>query len=96
MYGVAVDGAGGMVAAGWFDSSPATFGGVVLTSAGGDDAVVWKLSAEGTTLWAVRGGGTSEDRVNSVAVDGVGAVVAAGYFQSTMVGRCRLSLSNPH
>jgi len=44
-----------VVAAGFFSSSPATFGGVALTTAGGYDAVLWKVNAEGTTLWAVRG-----------------------------------------
>ena len=43
---VAVDGAGAVVAAGNVYSDPATFGGVVLSTAGGGDAVVWKLDAE--------------------------------------------------
>jgi hypothetical protein len=79
---VAVDGAGAVVSAGNFMASTATFGGVALTSAGGDDAVVWKMSAEGTTLWAVSGGGTIDESLSAVAVDGAGAVVAAGRFQS--------------
>ena len=78
MYAVAVDGTGAVVAAGDFVSSTATFGGVALTSAGGADALLWKINAEGTTLWAVRGGGTSSDQLHGVAVDGSGAVVAAG------------------
>ena len=85
MNGVAVDGAGAVVAAGYFQSSTATFGSVALTRAGSYNAVVWKLSAEGTTLWAVRGGGTLEDDLNGVAVDGAGAVVAAGHFRSSLV-----------
>ena len=43
-----------------------------------DNAVVWKLSGEGTTLWAVRGGGEGPAHLTGVAVDGAGAVVAAG------------------
>ena len=82
MNGVAVDSAGAAVAAGSFYSS-ATFGGVVLSSAGSTDAVVWKQSAEGTTLWIVHGGGLQTDYLSGVAVDSVGAVVAAGYFYSS-------------
>jgi len=44
LNGVAVDGAGAVVAAGHFNGSPATFGGVAVTSAGMEDAVVWKVS----------------------------------------------------
>jgi len=84
LRGVAVDGTGGVVAVGYFSSSPATFGGVVLANAAGDDALLWKVSAEGTTLWGVRGGGGNHDYLNGVAVDGAGAVVAAGNFQSVM------------
>jgi len=83
MQAVAIDGTGGVVAAGYFSSSGATFGGVTLTNAGSDDAVLWKMNAEGTTLWAVRGGGTSSDQLYGVAVDGAGGVVAAGYFSSS-------------
>jgi len=79
LNGVAVDSANAVVAAGSFSSSPAMFGGVALTHAGGGDAVLWKLSAEGTTLWAVRGGGT----LQAVAVDSANAVVAAVKFSSS-------------
>ena len=82
LNGVAVDGVGAVVAAGVFKSSPATFGGVALTPAGSSDAFVWKVSAEGTTLWAVRGGGLSSDYLNGVAVDATNAVVAAGHSLS--------------
>ena len=57
LSGVAVDGAGAVVVAGAFRSSTATFGGVELTSAGSYAAVLWKLNADGTTPWAVRGTG---------------------------------------
>ena len=94
LYGVAVDNSSVVVAAGSFYSSSATFGGVVLTNAGSRDALVWKMSAEGTTLWAVRGGGTSTDRLYGVAVDGTGAVVAAGYFSSSLATFGGVSLTN--
>jgi len=84
LRGVAVDGEGAVKAAGCFSSSPATFGGVVLTTAAGDDPLLWKVSAEGTTLLAVRGGGGNHDYLKGVAVDGAGAVLSAGMFHSIM------------
>jgi len=51
----------------------ATFGDVALTTVG-TESVLWKMSAEGTTLWAVGGGGGG----TSVVADGANAVVAAG------------------
>ena len=80
-----------MAAAGYFGSSlysSVTFGSVVLYSsvtyvAGSYTGVVWKMSGEGTTLWAVRGGGTSRDAMQAVAVDGAGGVVAAGFSSSS-------------
>jgi len=94
LYGVAVDDAGAVVAAGYFRSSSATFGGVALTNTGGSDAVVWKMTSEGTTLWAARGGGSSYDYMRAVAVDGAGGVVAAGYFSGSTATFGRVSLTN--
>ena len=84
LYGVAVDAAGAVVAAGAFRSTAATFGDVTLTLAGTSDTVLWKLNKEGTTLWAVRGGGANgAATLKDVTVDGVGDIVAAGYFSAT-------------
>jgi hypothetical protein len=71
------------VVVGQFDSqfSPATFGDVVFTMPGFIDAqhaVVWKVNAEGITLWAVHGASSWWDNLVAVAVDGAGAVVATG------------------
>jgi len=70
------------LAAGNFESSPATFGAVKLTLAGSalssDDnvnAVLWKVNGDGSTMWAVRGGGASVDYLYGVAVDESDAVV---------------------
>jgi len=49
------------MAAGHFSSTTASFGGEVMIKAGAAysfDAVLWNMSSDGTTLWAVRGGGT--------------------------------------
>ena len=80
--GVAVDNTGGVVAAGSFTSSPATFGDVVLTSAGSTASLLWKLNAEGTTLWAVSGVHRSivAATLTSVDVYSGGEVVTVGSF----------------
>jgi len=86
LNGVAVDSAtNAVVAVGYIESSPSTLGDVELTPAGSYDGLLWKLNSEGTTLWAVRGGGTGFDQLYGVAVDAAGAVV----------GRCRLAASHP-
>jgi len=76
-----------VVAVGSLSNSPGTFEDRVLTKAGtgydDTDAVMWKLNAEGTTLWAIRGGGTGSDELYGVAVDGAGASVAVGSFSSS-------------
>ena len=38
------------------------------------------MSEEGTTLWAVRGGGAGADKLAGVAVDSAGGVVGVGHF----------------
>jgi hypothetical protein len=81
LNGVCVDYAGHVIAGGSYYGSAATFGGVTLPVASGSDAVLWKLQADGTTLWALRGGGQYNDEIRSVAVDHAGAVVAAGNVQ---------------
>jgi len=57
--------------------SSATLRGVALTTAGSADAVLWKVSGEGSTRSAVRGGGTGlygggadSGRLYGVAADG--------------------------
>src|SRR5262249_36134175 len=53
--GLAVDGAGNVYVTGLFEGT-AAFGGVSLTSAGGDDVFVAKLTSAGTVAWAKRFG----------------------------------------
>src|SRR5439155_18267325 len=48
--------------------------------AGGFDIFVAKYSAAGSHLWSKRLGGTGDDFAFSLAVDGSGNVVVAGYF----------------
>jgi hypothetical protein len=86
-YSVAVDGAGNVYTAGYFedtvdfDPDPAvTF---ALTSAGTADIFVSMLDTHGNFVWAKRMGGPSGDHGYSVAVDGAGNVYTTGHFQDT-------------
>src|SRR5439155_466328 len=54
-----------------------------LTSAGGKDAFVLKLSNAGAFLNAVDMGGAADDSVNALAVDPLGDIYATGFFQLT-------------
>ena len=76
-----VDYARNVIAGGSYYGSIGTFGNVVLPIASNADALVWKLTVDGTTLWALRGGGQYADEVRSVAVDHTGAVYATGNVQ---------------
>ncbi|HEY6065642.1 MAG TPA: fibronectin type III domain-containing protein, partial [Thermoanaerobaculia bacterium] len=76
---LAVDASGNAVVGGVLYQT-SDFGGGALTSAGGADIFLVKVSATGAHLWSRRFGGTLDDWVNSVALDGQGNVAATGYF----------------
>ncbi len=71
-----------------------------LTSAGGADAFVSCLDANGNFLWAIRigGSGTSGDTGTSINIDALGNVHVTGSFYSPIVdfdfGPCVLNISN--
>lgn len=70
---VAIDGSGNVLVAGQFCET-ADFGPVTLTSAGGADGFVTKLSSDGTVLWASRSGTGSGEGGRGVGVDAAGNV----------------------
>jgi hypothetical protein len=75
MRGVAVDLAGGIFATGYLTGGNATFGDQILSSSTTSslhDSVLWKINEQGTTTWAVEGGGDGVTEVHGVAVDGAG------------------------
>jgi len=80
---VAVDGSGNVVVAGNFQGT-IDCGGGPLTSAGLGDMFIAKYSATGQYLWSKRFGGTGDDYVHGVAVDGVGDVLLTGQFTNTI------------
>jgi hypothetical protein len=83
---IAVDGSGNVYATGAFkgtgdfDPGPGTH---YLTSNGGGDPFLMKLSPTGDLLWAKSVGGSSDDNGRSIAVDGSGNVYATGHFKGT-------------
>src|SRR5205823_3862154 len=79
---VATDTSGNIVMAGYYQGS-ANFGGGTLTSAGGYDMVIAKYAADGTHIWSKRVGGTGDEFVKRVAVDGSGNILVAGNFRGT-------------
>ena len=85
--GIAVEGSNVYVA-GEFGSNGGTFGDQALSSSGGDDCALWKLDSQGTTSWAVAGGGTAAEECRDVAVDSYSSssthtVIMTGFFAST-------------
>ncbi|MBD2700192.1 SBBP repeat-containing protein [Spirosoma sp. BT702] len=83
---IAVDGAGNVYTAGFFngtvdfDPGPGDFS----LTATDIDMYVSKLDVAGNLLWARRIGGPGSDAANSVVVDGSGNVYTTGHFSGTV------------
>jgi len=58
-------------------------GSQILTSLGGEDGFVVKLSGLGELLWSRRIGGPNADQVNGVEADALGRAYATGNFSGT-------------
>ena len=80
---VAVDSAGSVALAITF-AGTVDFGGGALTSAGGNDIGVAKLTTDGMLLWGKRFGANGADVARSVTFDPFDAVVLAGDFSGTV------------
>jgi len=80
---VRIDGTGDLIAVGQFRRTIMV--GPGLTSDGGHDIYVLKLSSStGGVIWARRFGGTSDDYVSDVTVDGLNNIYICGAFQGTV------------
>jgi hypothetical protein len=79
--GVAIDGWGNVLVAGWFKGTLG-LGGVERPSEGESDAFVAKLSPAGDVLWRWMARSTHASKALGVAVDGAGNVFMTGSFQS--------------
>ncbi len=76
---VAVDVQGNVFVAGYFEGT-VDFGGGTLTSAGDGDIFFAKFESDGAHLWSKRFGDVDKQGAFSVAIDGSGDVLLAGYF----------------
>jgi len=81
-YAIAVDASGNSYITGDF-SGTATFGTINLTSAGTIDMFVAKLNNVGAWQWALRTGGSADDRGRAITVDMSGNCYIAGEFSGT-------------
>ena len=80
--GIAVDSSGNAYVTGFF-SLTANFGSTSLSSNGGIDVFVTKLSSSGSWTWAAKAGGSSGDRGHGIDVDSSGNAYVAGKFKGT-------------
>ena len=84
---VAVDGSGGVYVGGMYHGTvdfDAGAGVAAQTAVqAGEEAFLVKLDAAGAYVWSKSFGGAADERVQSVAVDRLGDVYAAGYFGGT-------------
>ena len=79
-----MDDAGDVALTGRFTNS-ISFGGSSLSSAGGDDAFLAKLSgSSGGHVWSKRFGGTGADNGGGVSMDASNNVAVTGYFSGTV------------
>lgn len=77
--GITLDSVGNLYLIGYFVET-AYFGSNSLTSAGGEDIFIAKLSVGGTWLGAQSAGGLGDDRGTSIAADGDENIYLSGFF----------------
>ena len=85
--GVAIDSAGNVVLAGFYSGTVMLGSGAsgqTFTSAGSNDAVVWKLAPTGQLVWGRSFGSTDYDVAGGVAVDSADQIAVAGTFSGSV------------
>jgi len=82
-YAIATDSNGNCYVTGYFGSTEATFGTTTLTTSGGYDIFIAKLSTNGSWLWAKSAGGSNNDYGYSIDTDSSGNCYVTGWFIST-------------
>lgn len=81
-YAVVVDNSGNSYATGYFTGT-AQFGPTTLTSSGSSDIFIVKINSTGVYQWAVKAGGSGNDRGLSIALDASNNVFVTGYFNGS-------------
>jgi hypothetical protein len=83
---VALDADGNVIVTGWFSSTvdfnPSATSSFNLTSAGGEDGFVAKLTSNGSFVWAKRFGGAGREGGLAAAVDTSGNVYVQGMYNA--------------
>lgn len=77
-----VDGSGNVYVTGSF-SGTATFESTNILSSGSSDVFIAKYNSAGTLQWVQKGGGSSIDVANSIAIDNSGDLYITGNFYGT-------------
>ena len=84
--GIAVDAKGSFYVSGnYYNSSLYLNNNISLSNSGGNDAFIAKYSNLGVCLWAQSISGAGEDCAKSIAIDSLGNVCVAGYFESAIL-----------
>lgn len=93
--GVCTDASGNVYYMGIFSGANTDFdpgpGSTLLSPLGLMDIFVTKYAADGTFLWAVRGGGVSQDQAAGIAFDGTGIYITGTFNLSASFGAFNLS-----
>ena len=93
MQGLAVDSAGNSYVSGQVQGT-VTVAGSTLTTAGGVDAFIGKVSTAGAWQWGAIGGSTANENGYGVAVDGQGGAYLTGVYRGAATfGSASLSYS---
>jgi predicted outer membrane repeat protein len=82
-YGIALNASGSNVYITGDYNATASFGGIILTSAGGFDIFVANYDSNGNVVWAKSMGGAGTDYGMGIAVDLNGNVYTTGAFSNT-------------
>lgn len=82
---VSIDNNGNTTVTGYFNSASLTFGGTVLSNAGGSDLFLARYDVNGVLQWAKSAGGNGNEFSYSVASDLNGNTFIAGKFTSASV-----------
>ena len=81
---IASDAAGNSYVTGYFGSTlNFNLGAISIGSSGLSDIFLVKTNSAGQVVWAVKAGGSADERGNAVVVDASGNVYITGYFQGT-------------
>ncbi len=80
--GMRLDANSNVYIVGFMGNQPLLFAGATLNSSGNDDGLVLKYDSSGNEVWAINGGGTSQDDGRSLGLDNYGGLYFAGTYYS--------------